>query len=207
MIRILSLIAFLVLGLHGDTLIGKWVSKNPQGGVYLTFLSDSQLIYDGDRVQYVRKKNVIRVAGDYGYVDYPYTLKKDTLRISFPEGYQLNFSRIKNVKLTKNSGGLRGKFCNYSSSLNGGYSSTRWVIFDGRGNLQTGSGASYSGADGSYSGDGADARGRYRLENSNIIIDTDGGYHYVGAVIERFGNGRISALKINGLIYARTLCD
>ena len=207
---ILILSIFLLKFVSADSLLGKWVCDSSQKPIYLEFISKSQLIYDGEQMPYIITSNSIRVPAEYGYVDYPYTLDKNRLRISFPQGYQLNFKRYKKRKIGKNSSQnslLNGYLCNYTSSYNGGYSTTRWVYFDGVGRFKTGSGSAYSGSNGAYYGQNSDGSGRYSIDQNSIDIQGDDGYHYDAYVIERNNNAKITGININGRVYSNAVCD
>jgi hypothetical protein len=209
--RLLFLIVFLTSSaLYALTLSGNWVAHSPQKDTHLRFLSESELSYDGERLLYVIQGNVIRVATEYGYTDYPFSQKGDTLRISFPEGYQLTFEKEKKSKATaqgNNTHLLRGRYCSFSSSYNGGYSTTRWVLFDGQGRFRTGSGSSYSGDNGGYYGSGDNGSGSYRVEGKNISLQTNDGSIYEGKVIEWDNNSHVTGVNINGRVYGTAICD
>ncbi len=76
------------------SLLGSWRSNSEMGSLSLIFHSSSQLEFDGEMANYTLSQGAIRVFEDYGYIDYPYSLQGDNLIISFPEGYQLEFTRI-----------------------------------------------------------------------------------------------------------------
>ncbi|MEA3373846.1 MAG: hypothetical protein U9Q62_09170 [Campylobacterota bacterium] len=84
---------FLFTALQAASLMGKWEYNGPQGYILLDFRSSSELVYEGESMPYQIVGESIRVPGEYGYIDYPYVLEKNGLRISYPEGYQLTFKR------------------------------------------------------------------------------------------------------------------
>jgi len=197
-----------VSSVYANSLLGKWVAKSPQNSSYLEFVSDSTLIYNNEQLSYMIVGDKIRVAADYGYVDYPYTLDDKTLRISFPEGYQLLFKRQKKVDYSSSENRyLRGRLCSFSTSYNGGYSTNSWVEFDGIGRFRTNSSSSYSGENGSYYGQGDDGSGTYSLHGDNISLRANDGSLYQGYVIERQNSGVVTGIKINSKVYASAVCD
>ncbi len=92
-IGLFTVLFFTFTALQAASLIGAWEHNGPQGRVSLDFRSDSELVYDGESMPYQIVGRSIRVPGDYGYIDYPYVLEKNTLHVSYPEGYQLTFKR------------------------------------------------------------------------------------------------------------------
>ncbi len=209
--RLFFIIFISFITLQANTLLGNWVVHTAQGDIYLRFISNSQLIYDGEQTNYIISGNVIRIANEYGYTDYPFTKKKNNLRINFPEGYQLNFKKDKKIKIKTqhrdNTSYLRGKFCHYSSSYNGGYSTTSWVIFDGVRYFTTGSGSSYSGENGLYQGSNDSQGGSYKVIGKKIQLQAIDGSKYKGSVTDWKNNGDVVSININGKVYASVLCD
>jgi hypothetical protein len=75
-------------------LLGIWQCRMPTGTATLVFESANHLSLDGSPASYSVVQNALRVTDDDGTQDYPYTLKDNVLTISFPEGYQLQFTRV-----------------------------------------------------------------------------------------------------------------
>lgn len=84
----------LVFGKKTPTLLGAWQSRGPAGTVDLVFQSNNRLIFDGEPANYTLAPGVIKVQDGHYVVDYPYFFSGENLVISFPEGYQMVFSRV-----------------------------------------------------------------------------------------------------------------
>jgi len=108
-LTVFLLFIFIVFGSAADfsDLKGKWESQTGYGTVTLEFLTEMELVFDGDFSNYSLVEDAIRVVEEIWYTDYPYTLEGDVLTIWFPEGYQLEFTRVK--KPTPLSGNEAGK--------------------------------------------------------------------------------------------------
>ncbi|MEO0184800.1 MAG: hypothetical protein ABIL20_03275 [candidate division WOR-3 bacterium] len=77
-------------------LLGKWKYESGQETINLEFKTENLLIYNGEDIGYMLGDGVIRVEDEFlGYVDYPYSLEKDLLKITYPNGYTLEFKRLK----------------------------------------------------------------------------------------------------------------
>jgi len=83
---------------------GKWRAPTEEGVALLEFRSASRLVYDDEELGYALVKGAIRVEGDFGPVDYPYTLVQGALSITFPEGYTLKFKRVTAASAGKSGG-------------------------------------------------------------------------------------------------------
>jgi len=71
------------------TLIGNWKCQGSSGTSSLIFESKNRLAFNGEAVSYSLAPGAIRVQGDYGPVDYGYSLKGNTLYVSFPDGSRM----------------------------------------------------------------------------------------------------------------------
>jgi hypothetical protein len=78
---------------EANTLIGSWQTSPEMGPIILIFHSANQLEFDGEMASYTLVPGAIRMTDYEGTYDYPYTLQGNTLIISFPDGYQLEFFR------------------------------------------------------------------------------------------------------------------
>jgi len=218
-------------GQQGSSLSGRWVFQNQQGQLVLEFLSANQLSFNGETTQYQLKEGVIQAMGDYGWIDYPYTLNQGTLTITFPDGTRLPFTKStaaasnqqwlnqqggNQQEMNQQSGGggstwqLQGTLCSYSGSSGGGssYSTTNKISFDGRGNFQYGRESSFSGDAGiAYSGNPNAQRGTYRIEDKFVMLQFQSGESYRVAIKIRDNDGRITCLDYDGTLYATSLCD
>jgi len=203
--------------LSAKSLSGKWVANSGSQKASLEFVSQNQLRYNREMLYYQIVGSNIRVADEYfGYVEYPYTLKKKTLYVTFPEGYTLKFQHPKKVKQKtqqrQNSGKdtylLRGRLCSYSSSYNGGYSHSDRLYFDGNGRYSTGEQSYSSGDAGNYVNEGSSSDGgSYSVSGVNVYVRVDGGNSFSGKVTQRASNGAITGIEVNGKIFATGLCD
>ncbi len=99
-----GLAALLVLslspGLNGQSgsdasrLLGKWSGRTEFGQLVLEFRSATQLVFEGDVVSYKLLPGIIRIEDEDGTTDYRYAFRGDTLVVSFPEGIQVEFTRL-----------------------------------------------------------------------------------------------------------------
>jgi len=205
---------FFGLNVYGEVLNGKWESQNNGQRSTLEFVSQNQLLYNGEMLYYQIVNNTIQVADDYGFVNYPYKLQQGKLYIQFPEGYKLTFVKYKKKreKLQSTSGNdtylLRGKLCSYSSSYNGGYSHSDMLYFDGQGHYSTRAQTYSSGNSGAYVNEGnSDGGGSYSVHGINISVHVAGGNSFNGKVTQRDRRGNITGIEVNGKIFATGLCD
>lgn len=203
---------FFGLNVYGEVLNGKWESQNKGQRNTLEFVSQNQLLYNGEKLYYRIVNHTIEVADDYGFVGYPYKLQKGKLYIQFPEGYRLTFVKYKKRK-TQNSSGddtylLKGKLCSYSSSYNGGYSHSDMLYFDGKGHYFTRAQTYSSGDSGAYVNEGnSDGGGSYSVQGINISVHVTDGNSFNGKVTQRDKRGNITGIEVNGKIFATGLCD
>ena len=213
-------------GQQGSTLSGKWLFQNQQGQLVLEFLSANQLTFNGETTQYQLKEGVIQAMGDYGWIDYPYTLNQGTLTITFPDGTQLPFTRTSSTATgqqgmnqqgtnQQTAGGgstwqLKGALCNWSGSSgsSSSYSSTRKLVFDGQGNYQFGNESSFSGDAGlAYSGDPNVETGTYSVGESTVTLFNQSGQTYQFKIKIRENNGVITCIEYEGALYSNSLCE
>lgn len=83
----------------GDpSLLGVWRSSSALGDIDLVFQSSTRLIFDGETADYTLNKNVIRVQDGNETIDYAYQFSGSTLIVSFPEGYQLAFIKVGDIR-------------------------------------------------------------------------------------------------------------
>ena len=214
--HLLVLLIGISVFVHAATLKGAWLHNGADGRISLEFLSDSELVYDGERMPYMIVGNRIRVPDDYtGYADYPYRLQKGRLSITFPDGSTIVFKPVRKTapsQQAQNGGSqnalLQGMLCTYSSSYNGGYSHSDRVYFDGAGHFTTSAETYSAGDSGTYANNqGNNGGGSYSVIGDRITITYPGGTVYRGKVIERAGNGRITGINVNGNIFGSGLCD
>ncbi|MCX6253916.1 MAG: hypothetical protein NTV31_05495 [Bacteroidia bacterium] len=205
---------------QASTLSGKWLFQNQQGQLVLEFLSANQLSFNGETTQYQLKEGVIQAMGDYGWIDYPYTLSQGTLSITFPDGTRLPFTRTSSTVSNQQginqqtAGGgstwqLKGALCSWSGSSNeySSYSRTQKIVFDGQGNFQFGSEGSFSSNAGiAYSGNPNVETGTYSVGESAVTLHYRSGETYQFKINMRQNNGMITELMYNGTLYATVLC-
>ena len=208
-------------GQQASTLSGRWLFQNQQGQLVLEFLSANQLSFNGETTQYQLKEGVIQAMGDYGWIDYPYTLNQGTLTITFPDGTRLPFTRTSSGstnqqgmnRQTAGAGStwqLNGVLCSWSGSSNSasGYSSTRKLVFDGQGNYQFGTESSFSSDAGiAYGGNPNVERGTYSVGETFVTLFSQSGESYQFKVNMRQNNGMITELMYGETLYATGLCD
>lgn len=209
-----------------DTLLGDWRCRTNGGVIQLRFVSENELIYNGESSNYQIKPNVIQVWNEFYWVDYPYSLKNDQLVIQFPEGYTLEFKRSgrsvgesgsqKDIGASSQANGrsyLYGKLCEYGSSSSystySSYSHTSWIYFDGQGNCQYGTEGSYSGNTGyAYSGDnGGQSQGSYQINGNKVSVAFQDGTRATFTINMVQDDGRITELKYGEKLFATSLCE
>lgn len=128
--------------------MGQWQCQTPQGPARLYFLSQRELVYNGERSPYELGQGVIRVPGDWGPDVYGYSLAGDQLTVTNPDGSRTQCRRAEAVAQGGGSGMeglLQGHRCAYSSSPDGGYSTLYRMYFDGQGRFLWGTESSFSG--------------------------------------------------------------
>ncbi len=210
-------------GQQGQALSGQWIFQNQQGQLTLEFLSADQLRFNGENARYQLKEGVIQVMGDYGWVDYPYTMSQGILNITFPDGSKYPFTKsaitaqnqqAQSQQANRAGGGatwqLKGMLCSWSgsSSSESGYSRTRRIVFDGQGNFQFGSEASFSSSSGiAYSGNPNVQTGTYSVGESIVTLNFKDGSVYQVKINIRQDNGMITELMYSGTLYATGLCN
>lgn len=204
----------------GPSLKGKWLFQSPEGEIVLIFLSDNQLSLNGEQTQYQLKTGIIQAMGDYGWVDYPYSMSQGKLLITFPGGTQVPFTKTSDSVVTQQVtgnqsaggavGNLKGTLCSWSGSSGGSssYSRTERISFDGIGNFTFGNESSFSGNAGiAYGSNPNVQRGTYRVEESAVILQFQSGESYRVEIKMRQNNGMITELMHNGKLYAKGLCE
>jgi hypothetical protein len=201
---------------QASTLSGRWMFQSQQGQLVLEFSSTNQLSFNGETTQYQLKEGVIQAMGDYGWIDYPYTLSQGTLTITFPDGSKFPFTRTSSTTSNQQAEGggstwqLRGALCNWSGSSgsSSSYSSTRKLVFDGQGNYQFGNESSFSGDAGlAYSGDPNVETGTYRVGESTVTLNNQSGQTYQFKIKIRENNGMITCIEYDGALYSTSLCE
>jgi hypothetical protein len=210
-----------------EALLGTWSARGEEGETRLIFETEDRLVFDGEPLEYRLVPGAIHVQDEFGETDYKYTLKGDLLKIDFPEGYTLEFRRLKTAAKPSSKGGtagagermLFGTLCNYSGSSGsyGGYSITRAITFDGHGNFTTGSESAYStkhydsGGDqtaaGHGYGSGEGSSGTYHVNGETILFTFSDGSTAEGRVHFRQDNGTITEIMVNDRLYGKALCE
>jgi len=213
-------------GQQSLTLSGKWLFQSQQGQLVLEFLSANQLSFNGEKTQYQLKDGIIQAMGDYGWIDYPYTLSQGTLTLTFPDGTRIPFTRtssaatnqqdMNNQGINQQKGGggltwqLKGALCSWSGSSNSSssYSRTQKIVFDGQGNFQFGNESSFSSDAGiAYGGNPNIKRGTYSVGERTVTLYYQDGDTYEFKINMRQDNGMITELMYSGTLYAKGLCE
>ena len=119
-----------------------------------------------------------------------------------------NQQYAKNMNLGQNWQ-LQGSYCTWSGSSYGSssYSHTKYINFDGNGRWTFGETSSYSGSNGMYAGQGGDNSGTYQVKGNIIYYMTDSGERGNAQVYVRQNSGMITEIKVNGQVYAKSLCN
>lgn len=199
-------------------LMGQWGCQTGQGMAQLVFLSDRELVFNGERTPYQLSAGGIQVPGEVGPVVYRYQLDGDRLAVTDPSGGTMQCQRQTTGATGGMSGGgmeamLRGPRCAYSSSPDGGFSSLYKLYFDGQGHFTSGSESSYSGDPGSaYGSSNNPNAGSYRVagnsKGSEIhLAFPDGSTAIAYVYFIDTDNGAILEFRLNGRHYAPALCQ
>jgi hypothetical protein len=202
----------------GTGLTGEWSCQTAEGPARLTFLSDRELAFNGERTPYQLSADAIQIPGDWGPAVYRYQLDGDQLSVTDPAGGTMRCQRQANRAGGEATGSgmevmLQGPRCAYSSSPDGGFSSLYKLYFDGQGRFTSGSESSYSGDPGSAYGATNDANaGVYRVaglrKGSEIHMRFPDGSTAVAYVyFTDDATGKILEFRLNGRHYAPALCQ
>lgn len=195
-------------GASGQGLLGIWEHQGPEAISIAVFLSDDQLVFDGERAAYRREGNRLLVQTSEGALDLPFQLDGAALLLQHI-GRETRFTRLVEAE----TGLLQGRFCSWSgsSSSSGSYSTTRRVWFDGQGGFSTRSESSFSVTTADVSGLGATSgdpdAGRYRLAGDKVFLFFGDGSVDWASIHNRGDGGRITELMYNAKVFAGALCD
>ncbi len=84
------LLCFFILDVHFSAgqsfqnLKGLWTCQTDYGVISLEFISEHQLIFDGEIARYRLQDRIIRVTDEWGVYDHPYAVHGANLIITFP---------------------------------------------------------------------------------------------------------------------------
>jgi hypothetical protein len=214
------LLTYVTIGkAQNDKLLGNWQYTSNGQTERLQFVSQNKLIYNNEASNYVVMDKAIRVTDEYGYYfDYLYVLQNDQLLLTFPDGYQYPFERVKDApssgQTVTGAGGstqaLYGNLCSYSGSSGGGssYSTTRTLYFDGKGRFSYSSARSYSDNNaGLYANDPNALNGRYEVNGKTLSLFYDSGNTETIEVYMVQNSGEITELRAGQTLYGKGLCD
>lgn len=199
----------------GANLTGSWDCQGQDGAAQLEFKSQNQLLFMGEAVNYTLTEGSIRVEQDYGTVDYPYTLKGNTLSVSFPDGSRLQCGRSEKKNRqdrAEASGGehlLRGTFCHWSGSTaySSSYSRSTRATFDGQGRFHYGSETAMNAKEGIAYAANPSTSGRYKVKGDSVYLTFGDGTAAAIKINNRAGDGSITELMYGKDLYAPGLCD
>ncbi len=201
-------------------LIGKWSCQTEEGPAALEFLSENQLVFNGERAQYSLIEGAVRVMGEYGLEDYRYTLQGDVLSVRDPYGSAMRCQRQEQAQVQgqRGLGGgggtglerlLEGEKCAYSSSPDGGFSTTRRLHFDGTGRFVYATLSEVDVPEAIGYGQGQGDPGSYRVLGTNqgdeVHLTFDNGSQGV-MYVHHIYQGTIMELWYDDLVYAPGLC-
>jgi hypothetical protein len=201
----------------GSGIIGRWACQTGQGTAQLAFVSDRELVFNGERTSYQMSGATIQVQGEWGPVVYQYTLEGNRLAVSAPDGSAMQCQRqADGVSAGAPGGGmesmLQGPRCSYSSSPDGGYSTLHKLYFDGQGRFTSGTESAYSGDPGSAYGLSNDPNaGVYRVTGNSKgagihLTFPDGSTAVAHVYFVDSDTGQILELQLNDRLYAPSLC-
>jgi hypothetical protein len=197
-------------------LTGSWQCRGPAGESSLVFQSKELLVYNGEEAHYRLVPGAIRVRGDGGPADYKYTLKGNSLNVTFPDGSGIKCTRVQKGKADQpaastspSNSQLKGMFCSWSGSSGSGsgYSSSTRVSFDGSGGFRYSSESSFSGSAGQYYGGKPANSGRYRVSGDTVQMTFSDGSTGTAKVNMRQRSGRITEIMYGKKLFAPALCN
>jgi hypothetical protein len=200
------------------SLLGRWSCQTPEGPAQLAFVSETQLIYNGEATQYTMGQGSIRVMEEYGPAEYRYQLSGDNLVVTDAYGRASQCRRQAAAAggMGRPGGGggmeylLEGMRCAYSSSPDGGYSTTRKTYFDGQGRFTTGTETGFDIPEAVGYGLSSGEGGSYQVTGNNkgdqIVLTFPDGSVGVARVYHVGGDGVIYEVEYEGQVYAAGLC-
>ncbi len=165
-------------------------------------------------------RGAVRVVGEYGPEDYRYTLKGDVLSVLDPYGSSMQCQRMAQAQRTQPPGGqggggtglerlLQGEKCAYTSSPDGGFSTTRRLYFDGNGRFLYATLSEVDVPEAIGYGQGQGDTGSYRVLGTNrrdeVQLTFDNGSTVV-MYVHHLYQGTIMELWYDDLVYAPSLC-
>ena len=200
------------------TLLGNWRCQTAEGPAQLQFLSQNQLVYNGERTSYSLIEGGVRIVEEYGPVDYRYSLDGDNLSVTDQYGQSMQCQRqAQGQRAPANTGQggtglerlLQGEKCAYSSSPDGGFSTTRRIYFDGNGRFAYGTLSEVGTPEVIGYGQGQGDPGSYRVLGNNrgdeIHLTFDNGAQVV-VYVHHLYQGTIMELWYDDMVYAPGLC-
>jgi hypothetical protein len=200
----------------GGGLLGRWSCRTAEGMAQLDFLSDSQLSFNGERSQYSIVQGAVRVMEQWGPADYRYQQSGDNLTVMGPDGSSMQCTRTAQNQSGADTGGsggleqlLRGEKCGYSSSPDGGFSTTRRLMFDGQSRFVYTTLSEVDAPEVIGYGQASGDPGSYRVMGANkgdeVHLMFDNGDRIV-MYVHHLYRGEIMELWYNDIVYAPGLC-
>jgi hypothetical protein len=203
-------------------LIGRWSCQTEEGPASLEFVSENLLVFNGERAEYTLVAGAVRVMGEYGLEDYRYELRGDVLAVADPYGSSMQCQRQKQTRPQNQPGVggggvggsvlerlLQGEKCAYTSSPDGGFSTTRRLYFDGNGRFVYATLSEVDVPEVIGYGQGAGDPGSYRVLGTNrgdeVHLTFDNGSRVV-MYVHHLYQGNIMELWYDDLVYAPGLC-
>ena len=160
----------------------------------------------------------MRIVEEYGPVDYRYSLEGDNLSVTDQYGQSMQCQRqAQGQRAPANTGQggtglerlLQGEKCAYSSSPDGGFSTTRRIYFDGNGRFAYGTLSEVGTPEVIGYGQGQGDPGSYRVLGNNrgdeIHLTFDNGAQVV-VYVHHLYQGTIMELWYDDMVYAPGLC-
>jgi hypothetical protein len=200
-----------------EKLLGSWTCDTPEGRARLVFHSDNELSYNGERVPYQLLEGALRVVEEFWPVDYKYKFEGDDMIVTNPDFTTTRCRRQAQQQAGPGGGGglasmLQGHRCDYTSSPDGGASSSRHLYFDGQGRFVLTNDASIwvdgaiasadevNGQTGSYEVTGND-------KGNEVYLHFDDGGESLLYVHVVDGSGRIVELWYKERTFSPALCS
>ena len=203
------------------SIVGTWTCQmtasdgTPAGQGSLTFTADGLFQTTQGTWNYeLTGDGQLIVSGGGGQGVYQVdALTETTLVFRYSDGSSFSCQRSQGGTGTGAQGGgqtsqLYGNFCTFSgSSFGGTYGRLTVISFDGRGKWSTGSETYSSGSEGTFYGTGGGERGTYSVQGDTIYYTTPDGYRGTAQVYVRQPSGEITEIMVDGVLYAKAVCE
>lgn len=189
-----------------SAMIGDWECRGVFESAVLVFFDERVLQLNGQRAYYELAPGVIKIQGEYGRTDYPYSIAGGQLSLTLPDGTWLECVKRRSAPgkavVQENPGknlsnySLRGALCKTPFRKNRQESSR--FGFDGFGK--------FTFADQKPNGLNV-KRGTYKVTGDEIALIFEDGAKTAAFIRKEVEDRRITAVEYNGDLYALENCE